>query len=121
MAYEGSTEEMEKFAKPFRQLNPVRVQESYSPYPDIPRLFGLGSEGPSCQPGLSNTIGWPLSMNTHNIATQREVFDAFNELTSKYPAFKNSVFLDESYSLQGMRAVPDKSTAVADRQYNILL
>jgi hypothetical protein len=60
-------------------------------------------------------------MNTHNIAAQREAFDAFNELTGKYPAFKSSVYLDEGYSLQGMRAVPDRSTAVADRQYNILV
>jgi hypothetical protein len=64
---------------------------------------------------------YPLSMNTHNVPAQREAYDAFNELTGKYPAFAYSLLLDEGYSLQGMRAVPEKSTAVADRGYNILV
>jgi outer membrane protein assembly factor BamD (BamD/ComL family) len=111
---------MEKFAKPFKRLNPVQIQEYYSPYADIPGHFDLGYKSPPCQPGI-NANFYPLSMNTHNITAQREAYEAFNEMTGKYPAFEYSILLDEGYSLQGMRAVPEKSSAVADRQYNILV
>jgi hypothetical protein len=120
MAYDGPSEQLEQFAKPFRELNPVRIQEYYSPYADIPGHFGLGYKSGPCQPGI-NANWYPISMNTHNLIAQREAYDAFNEMIGKYPAFMYSVLLDESYSLQGMRAIPDRSTAVADRQYNILV
>jgi hypothetical protein len=98
----------------------VQVQEYYSPYADVPGLFGFGYKSPPCQPGI-NANFYPLSMYTHNITAQREAYDAFNELIVKYPAFGYSMLLDEGYSLQGMRAVPERSTAVADREYNILV
>jgi hypothetical protein len=120
LAYDGSPEEMETFAKPFRRLKPVRTQEYYSPYADISGHFDVGYQSGPCQPGI-NANFYPLSMNTHNITAQREAYDAFNEMISKYPAFAYSLLFDEGYSLQGMRAVPGESTAVADRHYNILV
>jgi hypothetical protein len=111
---------METFTKPFRQIKALQTQEYSSSYADLPSHFGVGYKSPPCQPGLNVNL-FPISMNTHNITAQREAFNAFDELTSKYPAFIHSVLLDEGYSLQGMRAIADETTAVADRQYNILV
>jgi hypothetical protein len=96
------------------------VQEWASPITDLPEHFGVGTKSPFCQAGIKSNW-YPVSVNKHNVTSQRAAYNAFNEFTSKYPAFAPSVILDEGYSLQGMRAVPDESTAVADRQYDVLM
>jgi len=60
-------------------------------------------------------------MNTYNSRAQRAVYDRFAEITTQIPQLNKSFFLFEGYSLKGVKAIPDKSTAFAHRQDNLLL
>jgi hypothetical protein len=80
----------------------------------------VAEDSPGCQPpGARHSL--PISLETYNVNAMREAFVIFNNYTAQYKDLTRSQLLFESYSAQGVRAVPDESSAVSDRHSSILV
>jgi len=118
--YEGPKAELEKFAAPFRGIGPVNETTSTSvQYPDLFELNGQMEDDPAvCAADLNRHL-CPVYLKMYNPKAQRKVYNIFNNLT--YDArFAYTVFLWEGYPTQGVKAVPEGSTAVPFRDDNLL-
>jgi hypothetical protein len=118
--YEGPPAGLEPITKAFNDLKPINAKQETTDFVGLGDLLGVGEDSPGCNPGI-NIITHPVSINTHNIEAQRAAFTALNDFTFRYPEFSYGYIAFEGYAMQGVKAVPDGSSAVSDRQYNILV
>ncbi|KAJ5629512.1 hypothetical protein N7528_003169 [Penicillium herquei] len=111
----------EEYAAPFDKLGPVLSMGDKGTYNDLPMWTSNAEDSPPCQKsGLAN-VRFPVDLQTYNPTTQRLAFDTFSNFTQRFPAFNNSLFLFEGYSLQGVQSIDDESTAFAHREANLLV
>lgn len=96
------------------------MQAGEVPYPLLPKLTGNGNGDPPCQRGRVGML-FPVYLKSYDVPALRLVYDAFSEIMQRVPAFNNSLFLLEGYSVQGVQAVPAATTAVPHRSQNLLL
>jgi hypothetical protein len=101
-------------------MGPIVESVQESSYEGVPPLLGFGMNAPVCQKGQKRYQRAPIGLKEYNTTAQRAAYDKFNEITSK-PQFNESFFIFEGYAIQGVKAVPDESTAVGDRQDNLLM
>jgi hypothetical protein len=118
--YEGSPQSKEPFVKPFRALQPVISQDHTSTYLGLAKLFGVDEDGPGCANGVK-THSFPISLKQYNITAVRAAYNTFNEYTGQHADLAGSFIVFENYPMQGLIAMPDKSNAVAHRQFDILV
>lgn len=64
---------------------------------------------------------FPIDLPTFDVEAQREVFDIFNKVTHENPALNGSAILQEGYSLDGVKDIPNESTAFPWRDDNIVI
>ncbi|RSM02372.1 hypothetical protein CEP52_008030 [Fusarium oligoseptatum] len=119
MVYDGSEEEMLPHAKPYLDIKPVFNSTQKISYSQISAVFAFDDNSVACEKGI-RTQGYSLLIQKYHVPTQRAVYDAFSEFISKNPDFKRSYVIFEGYPLQGVRAVDASTTAVADRDSNII-
>ncbi|KAF1948943.1 FAD-binding domain-containing protein [Byssothecium circinans] len=118
---EGVDAVAEEYTTPFTSLGPVASEGEGGDYRDLPRWTGNHNEGPVCtKAGLAN-IRFPIDLQVYDIPAQRKVYDVFASTLKQTPAFSNSLCLFEGYSLQGVKAIPSKSTAFPFRDSNLLV
>ena len=90
-------------------------------YKDIPEWTSNAETSLPCQhAGLANAR-FPVDLQTYDPPSQRLAFDIFSNFTQKFPAFNNSLFLFEGYSLQGVQNIESDSTAFPHREGNLLV
>lgn len=100
-----------EFTQPFLDLGPVATSANAGDYTNLASWTSNDNASPPCQKaGLANTR-FPIDHEIYDIPSQREAFDLFSSVTRDIPALNGSLFLYEGYSLQGVRAIPDDSTA----------
>jgi hypothetical protein len=120
LIYQGSQEEGMKVFQPFQNIPSIASQTKLTNYLGVIKVIGVDEDGRACQPpGARHSL--PISLETYNAKATREAYSIFNNYTAIYKDLSRSSVLMESYSLQGVRAVPDESSAVPDRQSNILM
>ncbi|KAH7403724.1 hypothetical protein BKA64DRAFT_777384 [Cadophora sp. MPI-SDFR-AT-0126] len=113
----GPEPELDKFSALFDKfLSPVPVDSKLVDYPQL----GNGYDGLACGHG-SVSLRFPIGAKAYNHKAQRAAYDKFAQVTSEIPALNGSFFLFEGYSTQGVKAVPEKSTAFPHRQDNLLI
>lgn len=81
------------------------------------RISGMDEDGIACVSGYAfqrSPIGW----TRYNPSLMQEVYDLMNRLP---PEFNRSIAMTADFSSAGKKAVPVDSTAVPDRESNILL
>ena len=120
LVYEGASTIPEQDAAPFRAMGAVAHQSSVIQYPQVAVVTGNGDDAPVCGHGTS-TLRFPISVESYNIPAQRAVYNELRDLMTTYPAFNGSLFLFEGYAVQGVKAIPDESTAFPHRQDNLLM
>ncbi|MCJ1444784.1 MAG: hypothetical protein MMC23_005286 [Stictis urceolatum] len=120
MLYQGSQQTAKKYSDQYAALGPVNTTIMETDYTQISALTGNGNEGIACQHGLYSALRFPTSLQSYDLPTQRKLMDKFADVTLKQPAFNNSFYLFEGYSLKGVKAVDPASTAFPDRFNNIL-
>ncbi|KAK5727767.1 hypothetical protein LTR17_012529 [Elasticomyces elasticus] len=116
--YQGSTIPPQH-TKPFHNLKPVSSQVNTTDLLGLAKVTLLDMTSPFC--AHSNTTAvqrWPTLLKTYPTSGLRS---AFNKLASLPPPFNGSAFIIEAYSLQAVQAVPEDSTALADRTSSLLL
>jgi hypothetical protein len=106
--------------EPFHDIGPVVVQSGVTTYPELAVVTGNDNSAPPCQDGKT-FMRFPISTEAYDIEGQRSVFDAFNDFTKDEPAFNESLFLFEGYSVQGVKAVPSEKSAFPHRMDNLLM
>ena len=119
--YHGSQQELNGFSPPFDEiLSPVPVDARVVDFTELASLTGNGYDGLACGHG-SVSQRFPIRTSRYNVKAQRDAYDKFAEVTSEIPALNGSSFLFEGYSTQGVKDVPDESTAFPHRQDNLLM
>lgn len=109
------------YTAPFIALGPVASKGGTGDYTNLAAWTGNALESPPCQKvGLVNTR-FPIDLDTYNIQAQRKIYDLFASTLEEIPALNGSLILFEGYSLQGVQAVPEESTAVPFRENHLLV
>jgi hypothetical protein len=120
LIYQGTHEEASKIFQPFQNIPYISVQLNTTNYAGTTKIIGVAEDGAGCRPpGSRHSL--PISLETYNLTATRQAYSLFNNYTAKHKEFSRSQVLFESYSVQGVRAVSDESSAVSDRQFNILV
>ncbi|KAI9368091.1 hypothetical protein BJX61DRAFT_537539 [Aspergillus egyptiacus] len=104
---------------PFRELSVHAVTET-GHYTDIPRWLGTEANGKGCERGAIK-LRFPVSVPRYNVQAQREFWDAFAEGVAGSSLFNSSMVMLEQYSVHGVRAIPEESTAYSQRQDDLLI
>ncbi|KAI0122400.1 FAD binding domain protein [Daldinia grandis] len=118
---EGVTAVDAAYTAPFRDLRPISTEAAGGSYRDLPAWTGNGNESPPCQKAGLKNIRFPIDIESYHIPSQRKAYNLFASATQETPAFNNSLFLFEGYSLQGVQSIPSESTAYPFRGDNLLL
>ena len=120
--YQGELAELERYAAPFSAIGPL-VEEKYDSvsYPDVYEIVGPTESSRGCSRGLYRHQS-PTYLMRHNTTALRTVYNIFNDITEKYPDVgSTSAYLIEGYPIQGVTAVPSKTTATPFRKFPLLL
>jgi hypothetical protein len=121
LAFQGTASELEALTKPMQDITTLSKTTKRVPYNELSKAFGLGNDSPACLHGKLRFLRFPLGLKAYNITAQRKVYDHFNEVTRQNREFENSFLMFEGYPLHAVKAVSDESTAVGDRQDNLLV
>ncbi|KAL3478660.1 hypothetical protein BJX99DRAFT_224109 [Aspergillus californicus] len=105
----------------FRDLSPdAPLVAQAGLYTDIPRWIDTQRGGRGCARD-SFKVRFPIGFPRYNRDALREFYDKFAEATSGSSPFNTSMVLLEQYSTQGVKAIPEDSTAFPHRQDDLLL
>ncbi|UPK95421.1 hypothetical protein LCI18_006356 [Fusarium solani-melongenae] len=119
MVYDGSEKEVAPHAKPYLNLKPIFNSTQEISYSEISAIFAFDDNSVACKKGI-RTQGYSLNLQKYHVPTQRAVYDEFSKFITNNPDFKRSYVIFEGYPLQGVRAIDASTTAVADRESNII-
>ncbi|KAJ5655136.1 hypothetical protein N7507_007086 [Penicillium longicatenatum] len=111
----------EEYADPFDKLGPVMTTGGKGTYKDLPEWTSNADDSLPCRKADLANARFPVDLQSYNPTAQRFAFDTFSNFTQKFPAFNNSLFLFEGYSLQGVQEIEDDSTAFSHREANLLV
>ena len=117
--HEGTLDDEKPYGAPFHAMGPVNVVANVTDLPGLATALQLNLGSGVCLHGSSQRV-FPVDLNVYNVTAQRRVYDYFAAFTAQ-PEFNRSGFLWEGYSVAGVKAVPAASTAVPDRDANLLV
>ncbi|KAL2819154.1 hypothetical protein BJX63DRAFT_418917 [Aspergillus granulosus] len=106
--------------QPFRDLAVGPATNATGLYTNIPTWIDTDLNGNGCARDGSK-IRYPVGFSRYNTEAQRELFDAYAEGTAGDSPLNSSLVLLEQYSVQGVQAVPEESTAFPHRQDALLV
>ncbi|KAJ9610002.1 hypothetical protein H2200_006332 [Cladophialophora chaetospira] len=118
--YDGPLSVAKKYSAPIRNLSALQTDSREVPYLALPGLTGNGGNDIACQKGAT-LLRFPIYLESVNVTALQQVYDAFDQMMVQQPAFNNSFFLVEGYSVQGVQKVPADSTAFPHRGVHMLL
>jgi hypothetical protein len=83
-------------------------------------MFGADMDGPECKPKGSAFLRG-VDVDNYDIDGLRKWYDIFSDMVATEEAFDTSACMLEGYSVQGVQAVPEESTAFPHRHQRLLL
>jgi hypothetical protein len=101
-------------------IDAAATDGAQSSYTGLASITGNGLNDAACLTG-SSILRFPLNLNSYNIAAQRTAFDLFDKGTMETPAFNNSFFLFEGYSVAGVQAIDSSESAYPHRADPLLV
>lgn len=108
------------YTQPFHDIGPASAEPASGTYRDLAAWTGIDLAAPPCQKaGLANPR-FPIYLPSYNATAQRQAYDLFASATRAPSPFRNSLFMFEGYSTQGVRAVDGEAAAYAFRDDNLL-
>lgn len=107
----------------FDNLQPTSVNVGSDNYTEIAKWVGWDFKASVCQNKVGGTasLRFPIDLVIHNTTALQNAYDLFASATQETPALNGSVILIEGYATRGLRSIPQDSTAVSFREYNLLL
>lgn len=117
---EGATSVDSKYTKPFHDIGPISVEAESGTYKDLAAWTQIALDSAPCQKsGLANPR-FPAYIKEYNVSAQKLAYDAYAANVSGDSPFSASIFMFESYPVQGVQAIDGASAAFAFRSDNIL-
>lgn len=117
--YAGDESQAAPYANPFKAFGPVSTNEGQVPYSQIANASHTDVDDPLCSHGTQR-MQFAADLLTYNVTTNRAIYEVYKNKTIGNPAFQGTIVVFESYSLQGIKAVPFNSTAYPHRGDNII-
>ncbi|KAL8849051.1 MAG: hypothetical protein Q9221_005950 [Calogaya cf. arnoldii] len=118
--YAGPLSSALPYIQPFLNLHPTLISNQTVPWANFANVAGIGLESPPCQSRAGGST-FPVGLQKYNITANRQVYDLYSDLITKYPQFKSSFIQFESYPMQGVQKIDGASTAYAHRDDNLLV
>lgn len=103
---------------PLTALGPIASTTEAVLFPKLSDAIGFGWEGFGCKKGIMSILRFPIGMKKFNEKSMQEVY---KHLAATRPEFAGSFIMWEAYATQGVKAVGDVETAIADRGDNMLV
>ena len=118
---EGVTSVDESYTAPFHALGPIAATPNTGTYRDVSRWVGISLDGPPCQKTGAANPRFLIYLPQYNPSAQVELYNHFAAATNASSPFANSLLMFEGYSMQGVQAVDETSSAYAFRGDNLLV
>lgn len=92
-------------------------------YPDHPAAVLSSQKDLVCQKlgDSSSALRFPIDLKSYNISAMRSMYEIFDNGITNEPQLSTSLMMIEGYSVQGVQAIPEDSTAVSFRAERLLL
>ncbi|KAJ4419213.1 hypothetical protein N0V82_005120 [Gnomoniopsis sp. IMI 355080] len=102
---------------------PTSVNIGSGNYTEIAKWVGWDFNASVCQNKVGGTasLRFPIDLVIYNGTALQNAYDLFATAVQDTPALNGSVILIEGYATRGLQSIPQDSTAVSFRQYNLLL
>ncbi|KAI8243702.1 FAD-linked oxidoreductase [Colletotrichum sp. SAR 10_99] len=118
---EGVTTVDPAYTAPFHALGPLSNSSESGVYTDLAKFVGVRTtDGPCLKTGANNPR-FPIYLETYNTTAQKLAFDFFANSIVANSALTNSLVTFDDYSMQGVKAKADDSSAYAHRAQNVLV
>ncbi|KAI0889717.1 putative FAD-dependent oxygenase [Annulohypoxylon maeteangense] len=117
---EGATSVDPTYTKPFHDIGALSVEAESGTYKDVAGWVQIALDSAPCQKsGLANPR-FPAYIKEYNVPAQKLAYDTYAANVSGDSPFTSSIFMFESYPVQGVQAIDGDSTAFAFRSDNML-
>lgn len=114
MVYAGPEAEGRAIIAKFSALGTVSTQVAVVPWNKLSDTAALGLGNAVCARGnRKNMFG--MGLKKINVAAMRDIFNTFSEMLRNYPDTATSAVTIESFSIQGVQAFSDASSAYPHR------
>lgn len=119
----GPPEQSQVLSKPIRALGPVTATLKQIDYPDTPAALMASNNDAVCVMHGNNAsiLTFPVDLYIYNISAMRSMYNVFAKGIRDAPGLNSSAMMVEGFSVQGVKAVPEKSTAIPFRGSRMLL
>jgi hypothetical protein len=84
----------------------------------LPAVTGNDINSEICQKGL-NRLKFPVGLQRYDVPTMSKLYDSYRNFSAT-PALQGAMLLFEAYSIKGVAAVDEKSTAFPHRGDKII-
>ena len=111
LIYQGPESDFQQFSSRFQSFGPLSESTKTTTFDKIADAAGFSDGDRVCM---------PVGLDKYNITAQRAVYERFNEMIRSYPGLNASAMLFEGYANEAVKQIPEDSTAVGDRQANLL-
>lgn len=119
--YFGTPDEALPYAQPFLDLQPASASNATTAYKNLAHeATGTGVGDPVCAGGTTKAF-FAAGLKRYNVTANRMVYEVFSEMVTHDPALNGSFVQFETYSVEGMNAVDEASSAYPHREDNLLV
>ncbi|CAH0000578.1 unnamed protein product [Clonostachys byssicola] len=108
------------YSQAFYDIGPIVATPQTGTYRDLAKWTNIALDSQPCLDLGTNNPRFPIYLDSYNVAAQKKVYEAFAEVTSGSSAFNGSLFMFESYAVQGVQDISAASSAFAFRSESIL-
>lgn len=119
--YLGTPDEALPYVQPFLDLQPASASNATTAYKNLAHeATGTGVGDPVCAGGSTKAF-FAAGLKRYNVTANRMVYEVFSEMVTHVPALNGSFVQFETYSVEGMNAVDEASSAYPHREDNLLV
>jgi len=121
--YNGPPSASRKYTQSFHDLLLLSASTDEVEYPDHPAAVLSSQKDLACQKlgDSSSALRFPTDLKSYNISAMRSIYEIFDNGITNEPQLSTSLMMIEGYSVQGVQAIPENSTAVPFRAERLLL
>lgn len=119
----GPASELAIHTAPLHALNPLASSTTEAEHPDTPSFLFVKTTDLLCQKRSDThaSMNFPIDLYKYNVTAMRKLYDVLRQGVIDEPRLNGSVMLIEGFSVQGVQAVEEESTAVPFRKKRLLL
>lgn len=119
--YDGPAEALQAYAAPLHTLNPIKKYAAPVAFMDMSAVMLSSEKDPGCAKGGNPILRFPIDLETYNATAMRRAFNLTARMFQEEPSFSQTLIAVDSFAVQGVKAIDERSTAYPWRKDNILV